>query len=341
MRRRLGPSVLAVVWIVGAAFPASAQGPASGSPSAPGERELEVARSLFAEALADEEAGSFHVASEKYRRVASVRDTAPVRFRLGRCLEGMGRRVAALGEYRSAITLGEKDPGQVKVVRAARERVAEIESRVSHVTLHLTGPAPGALSVDLDGAPADAEQAASPGGLVVDAGTHALTVRRGNQVAFAGQVTVPEGGHVAVEVPAARVAPVGADVPTGDGKTILPPAGAADRGPWPAVALGGAGALAAAAVACFLVRELDARALVDACPGGLCPTSRRDELEGIHGRAEVMLPVGLVLSGLSLAAAGVGTYLLVAPAGGAPGKVGGVTTSASPGPLGATVRWAP
>jgi hypothetical protein len=56
--------------------------------------DLDRARALFAEALSDQEAGRTAMALEKYRRVAEVRDTAQVEYRIGTCLEGLGSRRA-------------------------------------------------------------------------------------------------------------------------------------------------------------------------------------------------------------------------------------------------------
>src|SRR3954463_7695150 len=54
-------------------------------------KEIIEARRLFSEALHDEEGKHFDVALEKFRRVQGVRDTIAIRYRIGACLEGLGR----------------------------------------------------------------------------------------------------------------------------------------------------------------------------------------------------------------------------------------------------------
>src|SRR5260370_16479361 len=52
--------------------------------------ELAVARKTFAQGVADQNAKRFEAALEEFRRVAAVRDTANVRFRIASCLEALG-----------------------------------------------------------------------------------------------------------------------------------------------------------------------------------------------------------------------------------------------------------
>jgi hypothetical protein len=51
-----------------------------------------------------------------------------------------------------------------------------------------------------------------------------------------------------------------------------------------------------------------------ACPGGICPTNRRSDVESDRDRAELFGPLGGVFALVGLAAVGAGVYLLVRPA---------------------------
>ncbi|HVH44777.1 MAG TPA: hypothetical protein VM925_20630, partial [Labilithrix sp.] len=61
----------------------------------------------------------------------------------------------------------------------------------------------------------------------------------------------------------------------------------------------------------LFVREGLIDDIKDACPGNVCPTSRRAEVEGARDRAELFGPLGGALGIVGLAALGAGVYLLV------------------------------
>ena len=56
---------------------------------------LEQAREIFGKALADENAGRYDAALEKYRMVLTVKETPSVRFRIGACLKAQKKLVEA------------------------------------------------------------------------------------------------------------------------------------------------------------------------------------------------------------------------------------------------------
>jgi hypothetical protein len=84
---------------------------------------LAAARSLFGEAVQDEDAGRFAVALLKFEKVREVRDTAPVEFRIASCHEGLGEGPQAAAAYGAAVTLGADDPRNADVVQAAHARL--------------------------------------------------------------------------------------------------------------------------------------------------------------------------------------------------------------------------
>src|SRR5262245_59086014 len=90
--------------------------------------ELAAARRLFAEALKDEEQQHFDLALGKFQRVQKVRDTAPIRYRIGTCYEGLGRLRQAALAYQATIAIGQ--PKDREVVRVARSRLASVDRRM-------------------------------------------------------------------------------------------------------------------------------------------------------------------------------------------------------------------
>jgi hypothetical protein len=114
--------------------------------------ELSVARRLFDEGKAAEDAGEFGPAAQKFRRAASIKDTPGIRFHLARCEEGQGAFVEALVEYdraRELLDSGVKAPDVEQLLAAARERAM---SQVALLTLNVPSDVEGA-SVELDGKP--------------------------------------------------------------------------------------------------------------------------------------------------------------------------------------------
>src|SRR5258708_19910802 len=72
-----------------------------------GDDDLDAARKLFREAVADEDAKRYETALEKFRRVDAQKDTANVRYRIATCLEALGHRAEALANYDAVVRLGD------------------------------------------------------------------------------------------------------------------------------------------------------------------------------------------------------------------------------------------
>src|SRR6478609_1699825 len=88
--------------------------------------DLDKARAMFGEALADQDAKRYAVALDKFRHVADVRDTAQVEYRIGSCLEALGERRAAVVAYDHAAHLGRGDAQAQDVVASANEHIATL-----------------------------------------------------------------------------------------------------------------------------------------------------------------------------------------------------------------------
>src|SRR5262245_57465062 len=101
--------------------------------------ELAAARKLFAEALRDQDAKNFAAALEKYQRVRQVKDTAPIRYRIGTCEEALKHWRNAARAYEAAIALGRASPPEPEIVRGARERLGYVARKAAFLTVSLRG----------------------------------------------------------------------------------------------------------------------------------------------------------------------------------------------------------
>ncbi|WP_394833687.1 hypothetical protein LVJ94_44990 [Pendulispora rubella] len=291
---------------------------------------LASARKLFAEGLKDEEKGNFAEALEKFRRVAKVRDTVPVRYRIASCLEGLGKLKEAMVAYQAAIDLG-ADGKDRDVVRAAKEHTGSLNERIPQVTLVLAPEARPKSQVAIDGQPVQPSELDKP--IALDPGTHAITASSQGKMAFETRVTLPERARTTVVVP--YVEPrdtsngkVGSDTKDvkaepqnapADGAPHPIPTPAPESESNPGSGRRTAGWITAGAGAAFLVgaavtlvmRQSDISSLEDACPDGRCPIARRSELESLHDGAQTKGTVAAVLAGVGVIGVGVGTYLLL------------------------------
>ena len=111
---------------------------------------LAAARKLFTEAVADEDAKLYGKALEKFRRVAAVKDTANVHYRVASCLEGLGRRAEALASYQAAQRLGGGDPAAAEVVHAAAERAQLLDRALPRLAVLVPPDAPPGTQVRVD-----------------------------------------------------------------------------------------------------------------------------------------------------------------------------------------------
>jgi len=305
---------------------------------AQGPDELAAARTLFAEALRDQDARRHDVALEKFLRVQAVRDTAPIRYRIGMCQEALGRLAQAQASYQAAVDMAQVDRAQEDVGRAARARMDAVVKRVPRLSLAVTGRPVADIEVKVDDRVVPTAQLREP--LLVDPGEHVLTASAPGSKTFRTVVSLPESGAVALTLPldpldggpaslspsASAAAVAGArDRSTGDGQRT---AGL--------VTMVAGGALAGATVVVLLLRGAAISEVEAACPGGVCPLSRRPEIESSRDRAALLGPLGFGLGMGGLAAAATGAVLyFTAPRAAAPAVL--VLPAASPSFAGAAM----
>jgi hypothetical protein len=293
--------------------------PAEGSPLpvSPGphtDEDLAAARQLFADAVADQDAGRYDTALEKFRRVQAVRDTANVRYRMAACLEALGRRAEALTHYTAAVRLGEGSKVSVDAVRASSERAAQLEQVVPRLSVVLPASAPAETRVRIDNEPVDTSELVHP--IPLDSGPHAITADAPGMRPYRTGVTLPEGGSVTLTIALEPEAP---PEKTGSAPPPAPPPAPApdNRLVWAYGSFGLAGALAIGSVVSLLMRNANLNTLQHDCKTsgmqGLltCPSSRQNEVNGARDAALLEGPLGIALGAGAAVAAGVGAFMLL------------------------------
>lgn len=303
---------------------------------------LASARHLFTEAVADQDAKRFEVALDKFRRVAAVKETANVRYRIASCLDALGRTAEALAAYDAVVRLGAQDPSAVDAVQASRARGAQLEASVARLTVVLPPDAPADTEVHIDDAAIDRSSLAWS--LPLWPGRHTLRATASGRTPFEAAVQLSAGGRVTLTVtlqPAeapAPAAPTPAPTPTPAAPPPTPPAPQANAssgpptGAW--IAFGAGGVLAVGSVVSFVLRASNLSTLDRDCAttasGSLsCPASKSGEVSSAHDAAQVEGPLGIGLAAGAAAAIGVGVWMWLArPGGGASALV--VAPSVSP-----------
>jgi tetratricopeptide (TPR) repeat protein len=106
--------------------------PSAAAATEPTPSELSVARRLFDEGRAAEDAGHWREAADKFRKATAIKDTPGMRFHLAKCEEQQGAFVEALVEFdraRELIDSGMKAADVEKLLADARERVRRERQR--------------------------------------------------------------------------------------------------------------------------------------------------------------------------------------------------------------------
>jgi hypothetical protein len=278
--------------------------------------DLAAARSLFGEALADEQRGEYAAALAKFERVRAVRDTQAVRYRVATCLEGLGRLRAAVQAYTSAAIATTSDPESTKVAQASRDAVTALEKRMAQVVVELPPGAPRDVTVAVDAEAVSRDAIGAP--LAVDPGTHDVTASAEGFTPFRTAVTIAPAARATVRIVLDPVAP-GAPSAS-NGSPPLPPA-APDAPPASAsssdvpaiVAFGAAGILAVGTVALLVARESDIHTIESTCPGDVCATSREPDVTSTRNRALLEGPFAIGTGVAAAVSAGIGVYFVTRP----------------------------
>lgn len=179
---RLRVLCLASVLVAGAAVPSIARAQSAA--------ELVAARALFAEGIELEKKKDYAGALEKFRKVASIKSTAIVRYHEGFCAERLGRWIEALDAYARAVIDGQGDPKQKDAVDAARKAENALKTRVPKIHTKVQGIQKGKYEVRIDGAPVSS--ALLDTAVPVDVGKHVVEISGDTIAPDSQEVTVAE-----------------------------------------------------------------------------------------------------------------------------------------------------
>ena len=168
--------------------------------------ELSVARRLFDEGRAAEDAGRWREAADKFRSATAIKDTPGMRFHLARCEEEQGAFVEALVEYdraRELLDSGVRAADVEKLLTLARERV---RAKVALLTLRLPQDVQNA-SVELDGRALSATVLGVP--MPINPGKHRVNAVAAGRTPFSGDFDLGTGEvrQLAIELPTSPTVP--------------------------------------------------------------------------------------------------------------------------------------
>jgi len=191
--------------------------------------ELSVARRLFEEAKAAEDAGRFREAAEKFRKAIAIKDTPGMRFHLARCEEEQGAFVEALLEYDRARELlegGTKAVDVEKLLPSARQRVKE---KLAQLTLRLPEGVSNA-TVELDGKALSGSVLGVP--IPMNPGRHRLRAAASGRADYVSELELGTGEskQVAIELPPAGARAAALPAPAPAAPVQPAPAPAAQKG---------------------------------------------------------------------------------------------------------------
>lgn len=265
-------------------------------------QDVEAARKSFTAAFAEESAGRYAEALEKFLEVQRVRDTASVRYRIASCLEALGKLERAREAY---LAIGEvARPEDADVVTSSKAKAKELEGRLGELSLRIDGDgSEGRAAVDGTDLPLAAGSATT----FLMPGEHRVTFEPRGEPPMVTPITL-EGGRRTLLVLNRRGVP-------GTAAAKVPPE-LPHVGPLSTVGVVGVvvgAALVVGAVTSFALRESAIAGIESDCPNGACPRSKEGDVTSARSRAQALLPVGAVMGVAGGLALGGGVYLLVRP----------------------------
>jgi hypothetical protein len=165
-----------------------------------------VARRLFDEGRAAEDAGHWREAADKFRKATAIKDTPGMRFHLAKCEEQQGAFVEALVEFdraRELIDNGMKAADVERLLADARERV---RAKVALLTVRLPNGVEN-VSVELDGKPLSGSVLGVP--MPINPGMHRVSAVAVGRTPFAQELTLGTGEvrQLPIELPVATTVP--------------------------------------------------------------------------------------------------------------------------------------
>lgn len=247
------------------------------------ENELRAARELFQDAYRDEQDRRYPEALEKFQRVARVKETGAVRYRIASVLADMGRLREARDIFRTLARA--TTPSDAEIAASAADEAAALDRRIPKVTLRVPSPPPDAR-VYVDGTPVPATTST----IELDPGEHVVAAKTGDLLVQEKTLHLGEGKETQ------HVVSFG---PTRGDATV------------PIVLTAGGGALLLTSAVLLALREGAIADIHDTCPNDVCPRASQSDVESDRDRANLYRPLALGLGIGGIVAAGVGVYLLL------------------------------
>ncbi len=279
--------------------------------------ELKAARELFQEAFKDEQDHRYAEALDKFQRVAKVKESASVRYRIATVLTELGRLREARDMYRALAASKPTLPANDRqTADSAAEKAAELDKRIPRLALRLEDPPPADARVMVDGAPVPVST--TPRAIELDPGEHVVAATARGGVRSEHKVTLVDGAgevpHTVTFQAEDERRLMAETISKSPAPETHPPVVPGKRNTTLAwVAIGGGGVLVLTGTALLIARESTIGDIESTCPNNVCPTLRRAEIEDNRDRAALFGPLGGVLTGVGLATVGAGVYLLVRP----------------------------
>lgn len=272
--------------------------------------ELKQARELFSEAYKDEQEKRFDQALEKFQRVAKVKESASVRYRIASVLESLNRLREARDAFRAlAASKPNLPPNEQEIADSAAQRALLLDKKIPRLVLRHDSAWPEGTRVTVDGGLAPVST--TPRAIEVDPGDHTIAASAPGVQPSEHKVTVAPGGEVNFNIPPPAGAAAGPNGP-GNGQGDQPSGNATHPTRTIGyVALGAGGVLLVTGVILLVVREGEISDIEKQCPGNVCPAASRTDVESSRDSAETLGPVGVGLSVAGLVVGGVGAYLVL------------------------------
>ena len=303
-RAALGAVAVAVA-LSGAATRARAQTRAASA------EELKSARELFQEAYRDEQEKRFTQALEKFQRVAAVKESASVRYRIAAVLASLGRLREARDAYRAlAASKSTLPASEQEISDSSAERAQALDHRIPRLVVKLQENPPPDARVTIDGAPVPASTTPRP--FEVDPGEHVVQATAPTAQASETTISLREGSETTVTVVLPLLAGRSPKVDAAATPTPTPDTSPRRDRTLAFVALGAGGVMLITGIAILVVREGEISDLNKDCRT-VCPSENRNALESKHDEAQLFGPLGVGIGAVGLLAAGAGAYLLFRP----------------------------
>lgn len=299
--------------------------------------ELKAARELFQEAYKDEQEKRYAQALEKFQKVASVKESGSVRYRIASVLEALGRLREARDAFRAIAAAKASLPDkEQEIADSSAERAHALDKKIPKISLQLQERSPADARVLIDGAPVPASTTARL--IELDPGEHVVRGTSPTTQPHETKVNLAEGAQVSVVV---VLEPLdSAKPPPPPPPPPVPEAPRRDN-TLAYIALGAGGALLVTGIILLAVRESDISDLNKECNNeGVCPIGKMQTLQSEHDQAELFGPLGVGVGVVGLAGIGLGSYLLFRPAP-ANGPPANGTTTSTPSSARAALRLTP